>query len=93
MLIEDIINFLSGLSTGQLIAYFWPFFLLDITRYLLLDLIVILIYVPKRTLSQAKYLQARRKLYKQRPLISVIVPGKNEAKHIPRLAESLNLQT
>ncbi len=92
MLIEDVLEFLAGLSTTQLIAYFWPFFLLDMTRYLFLDFIIILIYIPKRIFEHARYKQARLNLYRERPLVSVIVPGKNEGKHIPRLAESLKEQ-
>lgn len=93
MFLEDVLDFLTGLSTGQLIAYFWPFFLLDMTRYLFLDFIVIIFYVPKRIMEYPKYQAARRLLYQERPLVSVIVPGKNEGKHIPRLAESLKYQT
>ncbi len=93
MLLENVLDFLTSLSTAQLIAYFWPFFLLDMTRYLFLDFIVILIYVPKRIYEYSKYKNARRLLYKERPLVSVIVPGKNEGKHIPKLAESLKHQT
>lgn len=93
MLLEDVYDFLIGLSTAQLIAYFWPFFLLDMTRYILLDFVVIIFYVPRRIMGYAKYKTARRQLYRERPLVSVIVPGKNEGKHIPRLAESLKSQT
>jgi len=93
MFLENAFEFLAGLSTTQLIAYFWPFFLLDMARYLFLDFIVILLYVPKRILQQAKYNHAKKQLYKERPLVSVIVPGKNEGKHIPRLSESLSYQS
>lgn len=92
MFFEDAFQFLGSLSTTQLIAYFWPFFLLDMTRYLFLDFIVILLYIPKRLHKQHKYRQARKHLYAERPLVSVLVPGKNEGKHIPRLVESLNKQ-
>jgi len=77
----------------QLLAYFWPFFLIDMTRYLFLDVIVLLIYVPKRYLKKKQYQWARRKLFRERPLVSVIVPGKNEGKHLAKLAQSLSQQT
>jgi len=93
MWIESIIEFVQGLSTGQILAYFWPFFLLDMTRYMLLDFIVIVFYMPKKYFKRREYALARKQLYKERPLVSVIVPGKNEGKHIPRLAESFNSQT
>ena len=93
MLFDGAIEFVSNLSAGQLLAYFWPFFLLDMTRYLFLDVIVVIMYIPKRFLAKLKYANARQRLYKERPLVSVIVPGKNEGKHIPRLADSLAFQT
>lgn len=93
MIFEDAFIFLGSLSNAQIIAYFWPFFLLDMTRYLFLDFLVILFYVPNRIRSKIKYQKARKHLYKERPLISVLVPGKNEGKHIPRLVESLSRQT
>lgn len=93
MIIEDLIEFITNLSTGQMIAYFWPFFLLDLTRYLFIDVIVVIFYVPRRILNYHKYLEARKQLFEERPLISVIVPGKNEGKHIPKLADSLSKQT
>ncbi|VAW94112.1 hypothetical protein MNBD_GAMMA23-2174 [hydrothermal vent metagenome] len=93
MIIEDLIKFISDLSPGQMVAYFWPFFLLDLTRYVFLDFIVIIFYVPRRIFHHHKYQQARNLLYKECPLVSVIVPGKNEGKHIPKLADSLSKQT
>ena len=93
MLFENVVEFFLNLSYGQMLAYFWPFFLLDMMRYLFLDVIVVLIYIPKRMLAKAKYNYARKLLYREQPLISVIVPGKNEGKHIPRLAASMKHQT
>lgn len=76
-----------------MINYFWPFFLLDMVRYVLLDFLVILKYIPKRLFARKKYAWARKVLHKEKPLVSIIVPGKNEGKHIPRLAQTLARQT
>lgn len=67
--------------------------MLDMTRYLFLDFIVLLIYIPKRKKNRNKFEAARRRLFQQRPLVSVIVPGKNEGKHIPKLCRTLSRQT
>ena len=40
MVIDRIIEFVEGLTFWRLIAYFWPFFLIDMLRYLVLDLVV-----------------------------------------------------
>ena len=73
--------------------YFWPFFFLDMTRYVFLDLIVLFKYIPKQYLYRKEINNARKVFYNEMPLVSVIVPGKNEGKHIPRLASSLSDQS
>ena len=93
MLIENTIDFFLSMDTRTVLAYFWPFFLLDMTRYLFLDVVVIGVYAIKRVFQRDRYARARRVLYKERPLVSLLIPGKNEGKHIPRLAESLTRQT
>ena len=93
MIIEETIAFVEGLSYWQVIAYFWPFFLMDMTRYVLLDVIVLIRYIPYRARERARYAAARWRLHRERPLVSVLVPGKNEGRHIPRLADSLQHQT
>lgn len=93
MLIEEILIFFSQLDAMKILVYFWPFFLLDMTRYLLLDFIVIITYIPKRYFQRFKYQNAQKRLYKERPLISILVPGKNEGKHIAALARSLSQQS
>lgn len=90
---DGTLEFIAGLTTTQMINYFWPFFLLDMLRYVLLDFLIILKYIPKRLLARKKYARARKLLHKEKPLVSVIVPGKNEGKHIPRLAQTLARQT
>jgi cellulose synthase/poly-beta-1,6-N-acetylglucosamine synthase-like glycosyltransferase len=93
LLFEGLVEFLTELDTWKIVAYFWPFFLIDMVRYLFMDFVLLLVYLPKRFLTRGKRLEARKRLYQERPLVSVLVPGKNEGKHIPRLAESLTRQT
>ncbi len=92
-MIESTVEFVAGLSTGQIIAYFWPFFLIDVTRYVLLDLYVLVKHMPKQYLTRHKSIAARKALYREKPLISILVPGKNEGKHIPKLVQSLKQQS
>ncbi|MEM1121284.1 MAG: glycosyltransferase, partial [Bacteroidota bacterium] len=47
----------------------------------------------KRYLDRHKIALARKKLRAENPLISVIVPGKNEGKHLYKLVKSLKEQT
>ena len=92
MFLDNTLLFLYGLDVGDILRYFWAFIFFDFIRYLLLDLLVIFVYFPKRFFSRHKRRLARLSLYHERPLVSVIVPGKNEGRHIPRLASSLKLQ-
>ncbi|MES9851956.1 MAG: glycosyltransferase [Candidatus Thiodiazotropha sp. L084R] len=92
-MLNDTYTFITGLSTGQLIAYFWPFFLFDLTRYVLFDVLILTLYLPRRKRNKQRRAEARKLLFHEKPLVSVIVPGKNEGKHIPSLADSLSRQT
>ncbi|MBA3665955.1 MAG: glycosyltransferase family 2 protein, partial [Bacteroidetes bacterium] len=47
----------------------------------------------RRITQKDLYAEARKKLYIERPLISIIVPGKNEGKHIYKLVSSMREQS
>ncbi len=93
MFIENTLLFLSSLTLTEFISYFWPFIFFDFVRYVILDLFIIFFYLPARYFDSANRRRAKLQLFRQRPLVSVIVPGKNEGKHIPRLAVLLKNQT
>ncbi|MBI3773057.1 MAG: glycosyltransferase family 2 protein [Gammaproteobacteria bacterium] len=92
-LLDGLIEFVQSLTTWQVLAYFWPFFMIDVVRYVLSDIIIFLVHMPRHYFSRERREQARRVLFTEQPLVSVIVPGKNEGKHIPALAESLRSQS
>ena len=93
MFIDNTLLFLFSLSIGDILRYFWPFIFFDFLRYLVLDLLVIFVYFPMRHIQRSKRKRAQRKLFDERPRVSIIVPGKNEGQHIPRLAASLKRQS
>lgn len=92
-MIEDALAFFFALDARQMLFYFWPFFFFDFVRYVLLDLLILLVFLPGRRRRQADRLVARQALFHRRPLVSVVVPGKNEGRHLQRLASSLKKQT
>lgn len=92
-MIEQAFHFLASLTSAQLIGYFWPFFLLDMIRYVIVEGLVLSSYIPKRKRMKQDYALARKKLFKEKPIVSVIVPGKNEGKHLPKLVNSLSVQS
>lgn len=92
-MIEEAFRFLQHLQGWEIIYYFWPFLLIDFTRYVILDVVILAWYLPKRWRDRPLKFKARTALFAERPLVSVIVPGKNEGKHLDRLATSLTRQT
>jgi len=91
--VQSFLHFVYYLDSEKILHYFWAFLVIDMPRYVLLDLLVLFVYIPMRGKRKRRNAVARKQLFKERPLISVIVPGKNEGKHIPQLAESMRHQT
>lgn len=90
---DSIFLFFSTVTVGQLISVFWFFFIIEFPRYIVLDILVLVHnqYFPQYS-SRAIH-SARYRLFKESPLVSIIVPGKNEGKHIYTLIRSLAYQT
>ncbi len=93
---ETLVNFFLFWKTvglDRIVRFFWYFFFLELTRYVLFDFAVITWYLLQKRRNREKYLQARQKLYAESPKVSVIAPGKNEGENLYKLARSLNEQT
>ena len=86
-------DYWSNVELGKFLRLFWYFFVVEAPRYLILDMVVIAFYFLNKKLKRKKLAEARRKLFEEMPLVSVIIPGKNEGKHIYKLARSLTEQT
>jgi len=94
--IDSFFSFLGGMSTLDFIMYFWPFFVIDLVRYTVLDGIGVLRYLYKWRLENGTdgiRKQARRELFGEYPLVTVIIPGKDEGPNLDPLIESLHRQT
>lgn len=90
---EGLLEFALGLTGTQLIAYFWPFFVLDMLRYVVLESILIFAFLFRKRRDKPKRRLARHQLFFEKPLVSILVPGKNEGKHLLKLVQSLAQQT
>ena len=93
MSIESFIYFWSDAGILKFIRVFWLFFVFELGRYVIFDLIVVLFYKGNRYINRASIQLAKDKVWDELPLVSVIVPGKNEGKHIYKLVRSLSEQT
>lgn len=90
---DSVVKFYQNLTWLEFIAYFWPFFIIDFTRYVIIEYAVITYRFIKERFYGASLKRARSLLFRERPLISVLVPGKNEGKHLDKLAETISRQT
>lgn len=93
--LDNFIRFVEQIGFWGIILIFWYFFFLEFPRYILFDIIVVIYAKFKRNSkkSQEKLKIARNLFFSENPLVSVIVPGKNEGKHIYKLVMSLKAQT
>ncbi len=85
--------FKYNITWEMMMRTYWFMLFVEFPRYYLLDLIVVAIakfqYWGKRRNKNI----ARFALYADQPLVSIIVPGKNEGAHIYKLVRSLAQQT
>jgi biofilm PGA synthesis N-glycosyltransferase PgaC len=95
-LIDSFFTTLGAMSAWDFIMYFWPFFAIDFVRYTVLDGIGVLRYLYKWRMQNGDdgtRKQARRQLYGEYPLVTVIIPGKDEGPNLGPLIDSLHRQT
>ncbi|MCG8468819.1 MAG: glycosyltransferase [Gemmatimonadetes bacterium] len=92
-ILDALSDFVGELSLTNWLLYFWPFFLIDFLRYTILDGTVLLHWIRWKGLGRGKVEAARERMFRERPLVSIIAPGKNEGAHLPALARSLQKQT
>lgn len=90
---EYFVNYWFEKSYLEIIRTFWYFFILELPRFLLFDFIIVISVILNRQNLKTRYQKARKLLWAEMPLISVIVPGKNEGKHLYKLVNSLKEQT
>ncbi len=91
--IDNFFAYLFAVGPSKLIRVFWFFVFFEFIRFFLIEFTVLIIWKINAKSTKAKYDAARTKLFIERPLISIIVPGKNEGEHIYNLARSMREQT
>lgn len=88
--LEGVGNFLSIISWEEFLAIFWPFLVVDCGRYLIPNAIMLLRikFLPEPPEEEA----FGRYLLEAQPLVSVVIPGYNEAKTISKTIFSVQEQ-
>ncbi|WP_348706485.1 glycosyltransferase [Tenacibaculum sp. 190524A02b] len=92
-LMPEYVNYWFVVGINKFIRVFWYFVLFEFTRYIIVDYIIAFIFWLQRKSRNEKFEKARQKLFTENPLVSVIIPGKNEGKHLYKLTKSLAEQT
>ncbi len=92
-LVPEYLNYWFEVGLGKFIRIFWYFVLFEFTRYIIIDYIIYGIFYLNKNRRKHKWEVAKQKLRLENPLISIIIPGKNEGKHLYKLTRSLAEQT
>ena len=91
--INEFLDWISSLSLSSIINTYWFLFFIEMPRYYILEYLVIGYRLfTHRSRTKEKDI-ARFYLKRENPLVSILVPGKNEGKHIYNLVMSLREQT
>lgn len=91
--IDNFLNYIGEVGMSKLMRIFWFFFFFELFRYWVIDLLALIFIKLKRKFNKKERDEAIKQLLLERPLISILVPGKNEGKHIFKLATSLQEQS
>ena len=89
----ELVDYWQSVGLYKMARIFWYFIIFELTRYVLFDSFILLIFKLTKKSRSKIWDRARRDFYNERPLISVIAPGKNEGKNIFKLVKSLSEQT
>jgi poly-beta-1,6-N-acetyl-D-glucosamine synthase len=91
--IDEFFDYINSLGFERFIRIFWFFVFFELFRYMIVDLVVLTISKILKKLNRKKVKEALYRLNLEQPLVSIIIPGKNEGKHIYKLVKSLREQT
>jgi cellulose synthase/poly-beta-1,6-N-acetylglucosamine synthase-like glycosyltransferase len=87
------INFWQALEPAQLLRFFWFALFFEFPRYVVFDFVFLTAYHISHFFNKDRHESARNLLFSEHPLVSIVVPGKNEGENIYKLVRSLREQT
>ncbi len=89
----DVFNYWYHAGWFKIYRVFWYFIFFELFRYVLVDYFILFLYYVDKKFNHRQWDNAKKNLWQEQPLVSIIVPGKNEGKHIYKLTKSLAEQT
>lgn len=91
--LNHFMDWLGTLSLSSILSTYWFLFFIEMPRYYLLEYLVIFNRLTNKNKIEKEKEVARFYLYRENPLVSILVPGKNEGRHIYKMVKSLAEQT
>lgn len=91
--LDEFINYIRAVDAAKLFRIFWFFFMFEFFRFFLVEVVTLILWKFTGVFRKKRIADSRLTLWEKKPFVSVIVPGKNEGKHIFKLANSLKEQT
>lgn len=85
--------FTMNLSWDYLVTTYWFLIFIEFPRYYLTDILAATRYGLTWHSRRRREEEARRALFTERPLVTILAPGKNEGKNLYHLLETLREQT
>lgn len=85
--------FTANLSWDYLVTTYWFLLFVEFPRYYLTDIVAVARYGATWRSRTHREAEARRALFVERPLVTVMAPGKNEGKNLYHMIETLREQT
>ncbi|MFK8009860.1 MAG: glycosyltransferase family 2 protein, partial [Saprospiraceae bacterium] len=92
-IIPEYLQYWYAAGPDKFIRVFWYFVIFELTRYIMADFVIAGWYYLFKNDRKEKWEKARRDFWSENPFVSVIIPGKNEGKHLFKLTKSLAEQT
>ncbi len=93
-IIDNIVEGFSRNITWQvMLTTYWFLVFVEFPRYYLLEICIVLWRKLTYRSIRMKRDAARKQLYAEKPLVTILAPGKNEGAHIFTLVQSLREQT
>ncbi len=93
MNLNEFFEYLSAMGISRFARVFWFFVFFELIRYVVVDFISLNSAFMKKRFTRNLREEATYRFKLEQPLVSVIIPGKNEGKHIYKLVMSLREQT
>lgn len=91
--VTDFFEYIQSMGYLRFIRIFWFFVFFELIRYVIVDFISLNSAMLKKYLNRKNRQEATYRMLLEQPLVSIIIPGKNEGKHIYKLVMSLREQT